>query len=67
MTITDRIALGALAVALVAVGLGAWLILSSGTPQPVPGEVLDPFGSCDEADERYRARPGLLHAPTACR
>ena len=44
MTVADRIAIGALATALVAVGLGGWLIVSSGLPQPAAEEVLDPFG-----------------------
>jgi len=44
VTIADRVALGALAVALVAVGLGGWLIVSSGVPRPVANEVVDPFG-----------------------
>jgi len=44
VTVADRIAIGALATALVAVGLGGWLIVSSGLPQPAAEEVLDPFG-----------------------
>jgi len=79
VTITDRIALGALAVALVAVGLGAWLILSSGTPQPVPGEVLDPFGSASVSPvaaasdvlvvdvEGAILRPGVIELPAGSR
>ncbi|HTI28843.1 MAG TPA: helix-hairpin-helix domain-containing protein [Methylomirabilota bacterium] len=45
MPITDRIAIGALAVALLAVGLGGWLIVSAGTPRAAPDELPDPFGS----------------------
>lgn len=44
MTIGDRIAIAALATALVAVGLGAWLLLGFGVPSPTAGEALDPFG-----------------------
>jgi competence protein ComEA len=44
VTIGDRIAVAALASALIAVGLGAWLLLSVGAAQPSPDEVLDPFG-----------------------
>jgi competence protein ComEA len=40
----DRIAVGALATALVAVGLGAWLLFSVGAAQPATEGVLDPFG-----------------------
>jgi competence protein ComEA len=45
MTIGDRIAMAALATALVAVGLGAWLLLGFGVSSPPPGEALDPFGN----------------------
>lgn len=44
MTIGDRIAIAALATALAAVGLGAWLLLGFGVPSPTAGEALDPFG-----------------------
>jgi competence protein ComEA len=44
MTIGDRIAIAALATALVAVGLGAWLLIGFGVPSPTTGEALDPFG-----------------------
>jgi competence protein ComEA len=44
MTIGDRIAIAALATALVAVGFGAWLLLGFGVPSPTAGEALDPFG-----------------------
>ena len=40
----DRIAVAALATALVAVGLGAWLLFSAGVAQPAADAVLDPFG-----------------------
>lgn len=46
MTIGDRIAVAALTTALVAVGLGAWLLLvASMTTGPTADELLDPFGS----------------------
>ena len=46
MTIGDRIAVAALSVALVAVGLGAWLVLGIGAAgTPVASELLDPFAS----------------------
>jgi competence protein ComEA len=44
VTIGDRIAVGALATALVAVGLGGWLLFSAGAAQPATDDVLDPFG-----------------------
>jgi competence protein ComEA len=44
LTIGDRIAMAALATALVAMGLGAWLLLGFGVPSPTAGEALDPFG-----------------------
>ncbi len=45
MTFGDRIAVAALAAALVAVGLGAWLLLAVGAAADHAGqEVLDPFG-----------------------
>lgn len=45
MTVGDRIAVAALATALVAVGLGAWLLLAAGTAaDPVAAELVDPFG-----------------------
>jgi competence protein ComEA len=43
MTIGDRIAMAALATALVAVGLGAWLLLGSAMASPSAEEALDPF------------------------
>lgn len=46
MTIGDRIAVAALATALVAVALGAWLVLAVGTAaEPNAGELIDPFAS----------------------
>lgn len=46
MSIADRIAVAALTTALVAVGLGAWLLLAVGTAaEPSADELLDPFAS----------------------
>jgi competence protein ComEA len=46
VTVGDRIAVAALSVALVAVGLGGWLLFSAATsPGPVADEPIDPFGS----------------------
>ncbi len=45
MSVGDRIAVAALAAALVAVGLGAWLLLAVGAAADPAGQgVLDPFG-----------------------
>lgn len=79
MTIADRIAIGTLAVALVAVGLGGWLIVSSGMPQPVAEEVLDPFGDPSAVPataapevlvvdvEGAVLRPGVIELPPGSR
>ena len=79
MTIADRIAIGALAVALVAVGLGGWLVVSSGMPQPVAEEVLDPFGDASSSPvaavaellvvdvEGAVLRPGIIELPVGSR
>jgi competence protein ComEA len=48
MTIGDRIAVAALSIALVAVGLGAWLLFA-GPAGPVADELIDPFGSAAES------------------
>ena len=46
MTVGDRIAVAALGIAIVGVGLGAWLLLAIGTtPGPVASELIDPFAS----------------------
>ena len=59
MTIGDRIALAALATALVAVGLGAWLLLAVGASSaPTTGDPLDPFGSASASVAS--AEPGRL-------
>lgn len=79
MTIADRIALAALATALVAVGLGAWLLLGVGAGPPTSEEVLDPFGvpSASAAAvvsdllvvdvEGAVLRPGIIELPAGSR
>jgi competence protein ComEA len=49
MPIGDRIALGALATALVAVGIGAWLLISAVTAHPAAEELLDPFAAASSS------------------
>lgn len=50
MTVGDRIAVAALSTALVAVGLGAWLLFAVGTTAgPVADDLIDPFASADES------------------
>jgi competence protein ComEA len=49
MTIADRIAVAALSLAVVAVGLGAWLLVVGTVPVPVADELIDPFGSAAES------------------
>lgn len=50
MTVGDRVAVAALSIALVAVGLGAWLLFAVGSGAgPVPDGLGDPFASADES------------------
>lgn len=50
LTIGDRIAIAALAVALVAVGLGAWLVLGAAAQgQPAGDPLLDPFAEASSS------------------
>ena len=75
----DRIAIAALATALVAVGLGAWLLLSIGAPQPAADDVLDPFGEPSGSTlalasallvvdvEGAVLRPGIIELPAGSR
>ena len=76
----DRIAVAALATALVAVGFGAWLLLTAGTSSvPTTGEVLDPFGSASASVpsaepgrlvvdvEGAVTRPGIVELPAGAR
>lgn len=81
MIVGDRIAVAALATALVAVGLGAWLLLAVGAaPDPVGDDVLDPFGEASvsfvaslEADslvvdvEGAVLHPGIIELPAGAR
>ncbi|MEX2135919.1 MAG: helix-hairpin-helix domain-containing protein [Chloroflexota bacterium] len=79
MTIGDRIAIAALATALAAVGLGAWLLLGAGAAPSTPDEVLDPFGEPSASavavsSERLVVdvegavlRPGIIELPTGSR
>ncbi len=79
MTIGDRIAVAALATALVAVGLGAWLLLAAGAAPSTPEDVLDPFGEPSASavalsSERLVVdvegavlRPGIFELPAGSR
>ena len=79
MTIADRIAVAALATALVAVGLGAWLLLATGAAPSTPDEVLDPFGEPSGSAvaiasdllvvdvEGAVQRPGIIELPAGSR
>ena len=79
MTIGDRIAVAALATALAAIGLGAWLFVSAGAVEPAPGEVLDPFGAASNSPavlasdllvvdvEGAVVRPGIFELPAGSR
>lgn len=80
MTIGDRIAVAALSVALVAVGLGAWLILGVGTAAgPVASELPNPFASPGASMtastgqllivdvEGAVLRPGIIQLPAGSR
>jgi competence protein ComEA len=78
--IGDRVAMAALAVALVAVALGGWLLLGAGTAAgPTAGEPVDPFASASApvavatADllvvdvEGAVLRPGIIELPAGSR
>jgi len=79
VTIGDRIAVAALATALVAVGLGAWLLLGFGIVSRAPEEALDPFGEPSSSAvavgsdvlvvdvEGAVLRPGIFDLPTGSR
>lgn len=79
MPIGDRIAVAALATALVAVGLGAWLLLAVGAAPPTPDDVLDPFGEPSSSAvslasdllvvdvEGAVLRPGIFELPAGSR
>jgi competence protein ComEA len=79
VTMGDRIAAGALATALAAVGLGAWLLFSVGAAQPATDDVLDPFGVPSTSAlpgaselvvvdvEGAVLRPGIIELPAGSR
>lgn len=79
MTIGDRIAIAALATALVAVGLGAWLLFSVGASDPGADDVLDPFAEASGSSlplasellvvdvEGAVLRPGIIELPAGSR
>jgi competence protein ComEA len=77
--IGDRIALGALATAVAAVGLGAWLLLGAGTGPAAADELLDPFGAASASVapqtsdllvvdvEGAVVHPGIIELPAGSR
>lgn len=79
MTIGDRIAIAALATALAAIGLGAWLLLGAGAAAPAAEERLDPFGQPSASVgavtsgrlvvevEGAVLRPGIIELPAGSR
>lgn len=82
MTIGDRIAVAALATALAAVGLGAWLLLGAFVAPGAPDDILDPFGDpsgsplsiSSNSSERLVVdvegavlRPGVIELPAGSR
>ena len=80
MTIGDRIAVAALATALVAVALGAWLVLAVGSAaEPPASGLLDPFASASASVglaasdllvvdvEGAVLRPGIIELPAGSR
>jgi competence protein ComEA len=79
VTIGDRIAVAALAAAVVAVGLGAWLVFASGAAPATSNDVLDPFGEPSASAvavssemlvvdvEGAVLRPGIIELPTGSR
>jgi competence protein ComEA len=79
VSIGDRIAVAALATALLAVGLGAWLLLPIGAAQPAANDVLDPFGMPSTSTAALASRlvvvdvegavrrPGVIELPAGSR
>jgi competence protein ComEA len=77
--IGDRIAVGALAVALAAVAMGGWLAFSAVGQQPGPDETFDPFATASSSSPPLAAavvvvdvegavlRPGILELPAGSR
>jgi competence protein ComEA len=82
VTVGDRIAVAALATALLAVGLGAWLVLGAFAAPGPPGGAVDPFGEASGSAlskssgssellvvdvEGAVLRPGVVELPTGSR
>ena len=80
MTVGDRIAVAALSIALLAVGLGAWLVFTIGTsPSPAASVLIDPFASPGSSVaattsqalvvdvEGAVRRPGIIQLPLGSR
>lgn len=79
MTIGDRIAIAALATALLAVGLGALLFISAREIEHAPEELVDPFGTASASQpavgsdrlvvdvEGAVVRPGIIELPRGSR
>jgi len=79
MTIGDRIAIAALATALMAVALGGWLYISAGAIEPASEEMIDPFGAVSASPREVApdrlvvdvegavVRPGIIELPGGSR
>jgi competence protein ComEA len=79
MTFADRIAIAALAIALLAVGLGAWLLLGMAAPAAEADALVDPFGDASASAfaitsdllavdvEGAVMRPGIIELPAGSR
>jgi competence protein ComEA len=79
MTIGDRIAIAALATALMAVALGGWLFISAGAIEPASEEMIDPFGAASASPREVASdrlvvdvegavvRPGIIELPGGSR
>jgi len=79
VTIGDRIAVAALATALMAVGLGGWMLVSADVSEPPADEVLDPFAEASSSAlpaaseflvvdvEGAVVRPGIMELPAGSR
>ncbi len=80
MTFGDRIAIAALASGLVAVGLGAWLVVAARTTAgPTADQAMDPFATASATSSSARpdvlvvdvegavVRPGIIELPAGAR
>jgi competence protein ComEA len=77
--IGDRIAIAALVAALVAIGLGGWLLFSAIGAEPAPSDALDPFATASSSLPPVAApvvivdvegavlRPGIIELPAGSR